>query len=209
MFHAKRVLKLYPFVQSPEAAFGDRAHVALAAALTEGTPLPAEFASYQWVVDRVFPALPVVRMAEVGFNFTAQWRSVGARDWQGKAWMGAADVLALTDDRGSAVVVDHKTGKSRYPDLDQLELMALFTMLDNPSVDYVRGVLLFLQDGHTAVRDFTRAQVAVLRSKWDARALAVEAAAAENVWPRKKSALCPWCPHKPCPNWTPPPEKRK
>lgn len=205
-----RIDKLYPYVQTPEAEFGDRAHAALEANINKGVPLPAEFAAYQWILDMIVPALLPVRVAEIDYSYDKQWQPVAPRNWKGKEWSGKADVMAYDNATAPtrAQCIDWKTGKSGYPDPDQLELMALFEFTRSPTVQVVDGYLFFTQDAKVVRSTFTRQSMGYLRTKWEQEVLEIENALATGNWPMKPSALCPWCPHKSCPNWTPPKPKK-
>ena len=213
-YYQTRVLRAYPYVPSEEAKWGDRAHKALEQAGNAlvsgnlaGSILPPEFAAYQWVINNVVAALPGTKLFEFEFSFTARWLHCGARDWSIKTWTGKGDVIGLSHDRKQGVYLDYKTGNDRYPDVDQLELMTVFMKTAFPTLEYVRAGLLFLQSGKPVTRDYTEHQFPLLRTTWEAKARDVELAQASNTWPMKKSSLCPYCPHKTCPNWTPPKPK--
>lgn len=119
-------------------------------------------------------------------------------DWDSEtAWVrGIADLLIVDDHR--AWCVDYKTGKSRYADTDQLELMALMTFIHFPTVEKVFGALLFVNENkpvfHTLKRDAATARWWAFRE----RLARLEAASMTNVWHPKKSGLCKGCPVTTC-----------
>jgi hypothetical protein len=198
-YHEKRVLKLHPYVQGPEAAFGDYVHQALEAAGKHGTPLPPDLAPYQWVVDDVIKRMPGDVRYEHEFSLTKTGTAIPHNDWNRKFWLGKADVLALVGD--TAIVLDFKTGKSKYPDTDQLELMALYTFMEFPQVNTVKGMLLFLNDAVTHATVHSRADFSKMYQKFFAITQEVAHAQDSGSWPEYKSPLCPWCPCTTCPNW--------
>lgn len=206
-YHEVRVLKRFPYVSSPEAEFGDRAHKALEAAARDGVPLPPEFAAYQWVLDDFVARLPGQLHYEYEFSLSSMGNPVPPRDWNRKYWMGKADVMAI--DGEHAIVADYKTGKSKYPDTEQLDLMAMCTFNTFPQVTKVSGVLLFLQDAVTSMTVHTRGDLLKLSNKFHSVTKDIELAQASGVWKEKPSALCPWCPVTECSNWKPKPEKRQ
>ncbi len=214
-FYQVRVLKAYPYQPSPEAQWGDYVHQELEKAGRARTwdpaatvNLPPDLAPYQWIVDNLIPSLPGTKMFEVEFNFNKSWHNVGGRDWSVKYWTGKGDVVAISEDRTTGVYVDFKTGGDRYPDTNQLELMAVMMKANYPTLETVDAALLFTQTAKVEKRTYTLHQLPALRSKWGAKALEVELAKQSNTWPMKKSPLCSWCPHKSCPNWSPPKERR-
>lgn len=214
-FFQVRVLKAYPYQPSPEAQYGDYVHQHLervGKARTSTPPgaadLPQDLAHLAWITDTLVPSLPGTKMFEFEFNFGRGWHSCGARDWSVKYWTGKGDVVAISEDRKAGVYLDHKTGSDKYPDTDQLELMAVMMKAAFPTLEFIKGGLLFTKTAKTVTRDYTLHQLPALRSKWEAKALDVELAKTSNDWPMKPGPLCPWCPHKSCPNWREPPVKR-
>lgn len=198
-YHEVRVLKLHPYVQSAEAEFGDRAHKALELAGRDGIPLPPEFAAYQWVIDDIVKQLPGELHFEYEFSLSSMGNPVPVRDWNRKYWMGKADVLAI--DGTHAICIDYKTGKSKYPDPEQLDLMALFTFNTFPEVERVSGMLLFLQDGVTETTSHTRADLLALSNKFHSITRDIAFANESGQWKENKTPLCGWCPCTTCPNW--------
>lgn len=212
-YYQVRVLKAYPYQPSAEAQWGDYAHNQLEAAgnaLVQGQrpQLTPDLSAYQWIVDKLLPSLPGDRLFEFEFNFNRGWQNVAARDWNNKFWTGKGDVIAITPDRKAGIYIDYKTGRDDYPDVKQLELMSVFMKTSFPTLEHVRAGLLFLQTGKAVTRDYTLHQIPALKTMWEQRAMEVELAKSSNSWPMKKSALCPYCPHKTCPNWTPPKSKK-
>jgi RecB family exonuclease len=223
-----RIDKLYPYKETPETAFGNRVHDALDKNINAGHPLPADLANYQWVVDSLIPALLPWRMGEVEYSFKGDGGPAGHRDWANKYWSGKADVFAVdqpiskywrnavTGEQATgdeprptqAQIIDWKTGKSGYPDPEQLELMAMFAFWADPSLQVINGYLVFLQDAKVVRATFTKQQLPGLEVKWKAKAAAEEQRRVSDDWPAVKSHLCPWCPHTACENWTPPKPKR-
>ena len=105
----------------------------------------------------------------------------------------------LNHETGIARVVDFKTGKSaRYADTSQLELMAAMIMIHYPSVQVVKGMLLFVVADDAVKAEFTREQLPTILSKWAGDASMIEAAVENDVWNAKPSGLCKFCPVKSC-----------
>jgi hypothetical protein len=203
-FHAYKVLKLVPFTSTPATEFGVRAHKALENYIKARTPLPAEFLPYSWVCD-LLDLIPDAK-AEHEFSFSRDGQRVGAKDWKNKGWMGLADVLDITGTH--ALCVDFKSGGSKYPDIEQLELMFCFTCLDFPEVQSFAGLLLFLQDGVTYPTDgsanWTRAaDFDRLWAKWQGKAAMVDEHIRLGAWPARPNNLCNWCQHTTCQHHAP------
>ena len=205
-YHEVRVLKRFPYVQSPEAVFGEEAHKALELAGTHGTPLPEKFAPYQWAVDGIMAQLSPDAQYEYDFSFSATGSPVAPNAWAQKFWSGKADVFAVSAD--TAIVVDWKTGKSGYPDKAQLELMAYFAFMAKPEVNTVHGVLVFLQDAKLVTHSYYRKDITAIHTKWWDVVREIKLCEDSGAWEEKPSALCPWCPVTECSNWSPPKPKK-
>jgi RecB family exonuclease len=57
---------------------------------------------------------------------------------------GIADLLIVNDDNLTARVVDYKTGNNKYPDREQLKLMALMVFAHHPHIRKVNAALLLV-----------------------------------------------------------------
>jgi hypothetical protein len=66
--------------------------------------------------------------------------------WKDKeVWVrGIADLLIIDDDNLTAWVVDYKTGNNKYPDREQLKLMAMMVFKHFPHIRKVNAALLFV-----------------------------------------------------------------
>ena len=210
-FYEHKVLKLHPYTESPATAHGNRVHAALEQYLKDRTPIPEDLSNYAWVCTDIIETFSPHALAEVEFAFRRDGTPCAVRDWNNKHFMGKADVLDFLGNH--VMVVDYKTGKSGYPDVDQLELMALFVFLKYPTVEVVTGLLFFLDDGIVVPNDgsarWTRADVPTLLAKWQAQTDEVERHVATGVWPTIPSPLCGWCECTTCPNQAPALAKRE
>lgn len=202
-YHEVKILKLHPFRSTPATEFGVRAHSAMEAAVKFKTPLPAEFAAYQWIVDDLLSQLSPGAIPEMPFNFAPDWSEVSPRAWSEKRWNGSADLVDIVD--GHCLIADWKFGKEgghKFADTDQLAAMALFVMKKRPDVQSVGGVLVFANDGVCVPDDgslfWTRADLPALQAQWEAKADEVELAIEMGVFPPKPNNLCNWCPSTTC-----------
>jgi hypothetical protein len=107
---------------------------------------------------------------------------------------GVPDYLALNHETGVARVGDWKTGKSsRYADTDQLELMAAMVMQHYPSIQKVKGALVFLVADDVVQAEYTRSQLPEILSKWGGQASMIEAVMDKGVVSARPSGLCKFC----------------
>jgi hypothetical protein len=112
------------------------------------------------------------------------------------AWVrGIADFVSLDEGKGLARVGDFKTGKSaRYADTSQLELMAAMVMQHFPTINKVKGALLFVVAGDIIKATFTREQLPDILSRWVGKTGAIDACLETEVWNATPSGLCKFCP---------------
>jgi RecB family exonuclease len=213
-FNQVRVLKRFPYVPSKEATRGTLIHAAFEALGKHGVPMPEELKHLQWAFDEYAGRFSGDKHYEHGFDFTADGVAAPPTDWSAKHYTGQADVLIINGN--SAFVGDYKTGKANYPDIKQLERMAVFTMWAFPQVETVVGALLFVEHQHSTdpkakpvvVATYTRTQLPEMVALLEADAHFVERDALAGTWETRPSALCPWCPVTECENWTPPKPKK-
>jgi PD-(D/E)XK nuclease superfamily len=210
-YHQVKLLKRFPYTQTPAAKRGQDIHAALESLGKTGVISP-EFADMAWGFNSLVAPVPGVKRYEHSFNFDKNKVIVGARDWSKKHLTGSADVLITFDT--TAVVLDWKTGRADYPKPLQLEHMAIFTMWEFPEITKVVGILVFLEHkaadkGNPIVSvTFTRDELPTYEAALNKLIGAVERDAAQDHWAPKPSKLCPWCPVQDCSHWEPIPEKR-
>lgn len=196
-YHETRILKHYKQADSTATLYGTAAHRAFELYIQDGTPLPENFAQYQRFVEPLTKIKGEIK-CELKLGITADFKPCEffAKD----VWFrGLPDYLALNHETGIARVVDFKTGKSsRYADTSQLELMAAMIMIHYPSVNVVKGMLLFVVADDMVKAEFTRAQLPTILSKWAGEASMIEAAVGSGVWNAKSSGLCKFCPVASC-----------
>jgi len=120
--------------------------------------------------------------------------------WKDEAvWVrGIADLLIVDDDNLTAWVVDYKTGNNKYPDREQLKLMALMVFAHFPHIRKVNAALLFV-----VKNDLVKFSMTVDEKDpawWDyrERIARIEQAYDTGVWNPRPSPLCPWCPVTTC-----------
>jgi hypothetical protein len=134
------------------------------------------------------------------FSLSKMGTAVGDRDWGNKFWTGKADCIAVAGDH--AVVVDWKFGSDRYPDTEQLELMAIFAMMKFPDVKTVAGAIVFANTAKVVPATFHRKDFHTLYGKWIDKVKEIDLATASGQWPTVsdpgKARLCGWCPVTDC-----------
>jgi len=194
-YHETKVLKNYPFVKSKEAVYGDLAHKA-AEMYLKGNPLDKEFEFMKPVLDALI-AKPGSKHAELKLAATKDFEPCS---WFAKeTWVrGIIDLLILDEENKVTWVVDYKTGSDKYPDRDQLELMALLTFAHYPQVEKVNAALLFVVKNSMTKHKVGVDSMDQILWSYRERVARIEDAHESGVWNPKQSGLCPWCPVKTC-----------
>lgn len=208
-YHEVRVLKRWPTKQSPEMIYGEAVHLALENA-AQGAPLPLRFEHLQPYVDGIKTAIArghqVIPENTIGVTYDG--RGVRGREdiWWAKdvKIAGKADITIISPDQTSARIGDYKTGSDKYPDMEQLDLMAYFTFVEYPTIQNIEALLMFTKVGTVypyQPAKYNREQdMPVIAERWDGYIAAVEQAKATNHWPDNGgNPLCGWCAVTSCP----------
>lgn len=195
-FHL-RVAKDISEPASEQMRYGLQVHKAAEEYVRDGVPLPPAFSYMAELLDTLKDKpghiyceheMAVRKdFSPCAFNAPDRW------------WRGIADLLRVDGDH--ATVVDYKTGKSRFADTKQLELLALATFAHFPEVHVVKAALLFVVHNDLVREKFTRAEQGVRWHKWVAQSDELDAAFANDVWNPKQNFTCrQWCPVVLCPH---------
>lgn len=197
-YHEVKVLKKFPFKDTQATLYGKEYHTAAELYIRDGTPLPEQFAFSKDMLDALIKK-PGRKLCEQQMALTVDLQPC---DWKSKdVWVrGIADLLIVDDDNLTAWVVDYKTGNNKYPDREQLKLMALMVFAHHPHIRKVNAALLFV-----IKNDMVKYQLSVDEKDphwWDyrERVARIEQAHASGVWNPRPSPLCPWCPVTTCEN---------
>lgn len=189
-YHANRVLKLYPPQESEATIYGKVVHKAAEDYVRDGTPLPPDLQQFQRMLDSL-RAIPGDKYCELEMALLPDCSPCGFGD--DARWVrGIADLVILHGSK--AWVVDYKTGNAKYPDVSQLELMALMVFAHYPEVDTVHAALLFTQHNKLVPAMYYRKDEDTLWRKWRADVGAVERSHENDVWNPNPNGLCrKWC----------------
>ena len=187
-YHAIRVLKLYPYVESAEQRYGNRMHKAAELYVGEGAPLEPEFEFLKPLLDSL--------LRKAGEKLAEQELCVSPRLeprgwWDRDGFLRAkVDLVVLQPSRRHAFVVDYKSGNDRYIDTDQLDICGMLLFQHYDWLDVVSGGLLYVV-GNTLHRHTTlRADAGKLWQSYRERLAKIDGAFATNVWNPKQSGLC-------------------
>jgi hypothetical protein len=110
--------------------------------------------------------------------------------------VGIADLLIINGNH--ARIVDYKTGSERYPDPDQLKLMALLTFSHYPEIEKIDAALFFVVHDVIVDESYTRDQIAELWGVFYPHLERLKMSFEKNTWPENPTALCRFCPVVTC-----------
>ena len=132
-YHEVKVLKNYPFTDTEATIYGKELHEAAELYIKDGTDLPPQFEFLRDTLD-VLKAKPGRKLCEYKMGVTKDLKPCGFMDKD--VWVrGIADLLIIDDENLTARVVDYKSGNNKYPDREQLKLMALMVFAHFPHID--------------------------------------------------------------------------
>jgi RecB family exonuclease len=189
-------LKNYPFKDTDATIYGKELHTAAELYIKEGTPLPPQFAFIKDTLDAL-KAKPGRKLCEHEMGVTKDLKPCGFMDKD--VWVrGIADLLIIDDENLTARVVDYKSGNNKYPDREQLKLMALMVFAHFPHIRRVSGALLFVVKEDIAKASFMVGEAEEHWWDYRERVARIEQAHETGVWNPKPTPLCGWCPVTTC-----------
>lgn len=207
-FYQEKVLKKFPYEQSPQAKRGDIIHKEFESFIRDNVPLTLPDPTN----DELGLAKPhehwVQSIAKrsgnkhVEFKMAINWHGQKVGYFRGKdIWIrGQFDLLVENDDK--ALMFDYKTGKSKYADTGQLELMSLLTFIHFPKINLIHGALLFIDENKIIKEVYSRDKMDEYKEKWLTRSIPIVQALTTRKFPMKQSGLCAFCPCIDCPYYS-------
>jgi hypothetical protein len=186
-----RVLKHFKDGKNAAALWGDEFHKAaerFIGTTLEGHPavLPSNMSHYADYL-RQFVKRPGATLAERRYALNRQLRP--CEFFSPDVWVrGIIDVLTL--EGAVAWVDDHKTGKNRKKDMQQLIIFALLTFYHHPEIDTCHTAFHWLQVGATDPETFYRHQIPALWETLVPKLQRYVAAFHAGIFPPRPSGLC-------------------
>lgn len=189
-----KVLKNFTKAATKQMLYGTEVHKALEDYVAEGKPLAKNYEQFAEqldpLVDMEGTKYPEHKMA-LTFDKTAC--DFYAKDY----WVrGIADLLVVNGDK--AFIVDYKTGSNKYPDLKQLQLMALMTFAHFPEVQTIHAGLLFVMHKHFINDTYTRDRIDDYWKEFWWNLERLHNSHVTDTWQPNPTPLCGWCPVKTC-----------
>lgn len=194
-YHHLRVLKDIKEPPSEQMRYGLEVHKAAEEYVRDGVELPPAFEFMRASLDAL-KELPGEKHCEIKLGLTRDLEPCGFFDkdvW----WRGIADFLVINGDE--ARVLDYKTGKDKYADTKQLEILALAVMKKFPRVTKVKGGLLFVIHSNFIKTKYDKEKEMEMWNKWLMETNKLELAYEKGVWNAKQNFTCKgWCPVLSC-----------
>ena len=194
-YHHLRVLKDIVEPQSEQMRYGLELHKAAEEYIRDGVDLSPGFEFMRESLEKL-KALPGEKYCEYKLGLTRDLEPCEffADDvW----WRGIADLLVINGDE--ARVLDYKTGKDKYADTKQLEILSLAVFKKFPQVKVVRAGLLFVVHTNFIKAKYEREKEMEMWNKWLPETNRMETAYEKNIWNAKQNFTCSkWCPVVSC-----------
>ena len=181
-YHHLRVLKDIVEPQSEQMRYGLELHKAAEEYIRDGVDLPPGFEFMRESLEKL-KALPGEKYCEYKLGLTRDLEPCEffADDvW----WRGIADLLVINGDE--ARVLDYKTGKDKYADTKQLEILSLAVFKKFPQVKVVRAGLLFVIHTNFIKAKYEREKEMEMWNKWLPETNRMETAYEKNIWNAKQ-----------------------
>jgi hypothetical protein len=196
-YHRYVAKDLGPYVESPEAAWGNKVHDALDRRLLN-VPLPKElktFEPYAAVLQPFIDAGQVAGERKVGMTLEGKACDFFASD----VFMRGKIDVTIRSSPGHAHLLDWKTGNDRYEDPKELEGFGLMLQAQHPEIKLITGQYIWLKTGRIGITyDLTERMV----DRWVKTVnLMTDIIPNLQEWPPRPSPLCAWCPVKTCEHW--------
>lgn len=205
-YHETKVLKRWPFEQTPEMLWGLNVHKAFENFLLYGTPLPADLQVHQEFLEG-FKALPGELAGEARIALDTNLRECQYFDRKVQVWYrGQVDARKRDTANGTSYILDHKTGKVKN-DYTQLKGFAMWEFLTQPQIHTCKVEFYWTQIRGTNGETYHREQLPEILRFFGVKLHRFADAFLTDTWIPKQSGLCNgWCPVTDCEFWNP---KRK
>jgi hypothetical protein len=142
------------FTQTPQMIAGNLVDDALTKRISNGTPLPSQYAPYEPMVAAILAA-PGVKFAQLKVTLDRTFKPCGYFD--AGAWVRSIyDVAVINGDY--AFIGDFKNGMI-WPDTNQLKLFAATAFHQFPELEVVSTSYIWLKHGQTSDETFRRKEL--------------------------------------------------
>lgn len=187
-YKAEFVDKRFPFEENEHTRYGKQVHKAAEEYIGSGVDLDPGYEQFRKQLDAVWN-LPGEKLVEQRLALTEDKSPCTFFDRS--TWYSTiVDLHSMDNENARSFVIDYKTGKATYPDVDQLELMALHIFAHYPQIKTVKAGLLFLTKNVFIKETYHRKNAAKLWQKWIKDAENIEQCIENDTWQMKPNGLC-------------------
>lgn len=195
-YYETRILKKWPTQKTEQIIYGEEVHEALELYIREGKPL-GPHSRFQPMVDKL-SALEGTKYPEFEMALDSELNPCAFLG-DDVFIRGIADLVVINGKTAS--IFDYKTGSAKYPDKDQLELMALMVFRHFPEVESVKAALLFILHDKIVTAEYRKSDAKHKWIGWAAKIEQIDTAKDTNTWNENPTGLCGWCPVLDCPHY--------
>lgn len=191
-YHETRILKKYQKEPTKQMMYGTEVHKALEDYVNEGKPLPYNYQRFKKQVDSLI-AIDGEKLTEFQMALDVNKNPCA---WDEHWVRGIADLVIKDGD--TAYIVDYKTGSNKYPDIKQLQLMALMIFAHFSEIQTAKTGLLFVMHEHFVPKEFKREDADRLWRDFQPDLERLKLSLENDKWQENPTPLCGWCPVKVC-----------
>jgi hypothetical protein len=174
-------------VETPEQRWGNEVHSAMEARINKGTSLP-ESIPYEHLVE------PLVAHGAVAEKKLGVTREGAPCDFfaDGVYLRGKLDAPIISGEH--ALLIDWKTGSSKYESPFELEIGAVLLQSAYPHVRKITGRYAWLREGRLGREH----DISNTLQTWNLVCSKMSEVEEEREFPKMPGPLCGWCPVKDC-----------
>lgn len=199
-YYETKILKKYPMVETEAIMYGKEVHKALEDYVKSDVPL-GKHSRFKGIADAL-NNIKGKKLTEYEMGLDESLNPCGFSDEQCFI-RGIADLIIIDDEKQTAHIFDYKTGSAKYPDTDQLELMALMVFRHFSTITKVKAGLLFIVHDTIISAEYEKKDAKKKWLGWLQKIEVMEQAAQSNVYQENPSGLCGWCVVVECPHHKP------
>lgn len=185
-YNEVRIKKAWPREETEQTIYGTVLHKAVEDYIVDGVWIPDQFAYMRPIVEAVLQKSGA-RHAEYELAVDAELKPCAFDS--PNVWMRGIIDLAIIDGN-LAWVIDWKTGSNKYPDKDQLTLMALLLFAHYPDLERVNSALMFVLKGAMVKHRTDRTAASRIWGIFREEVANIEGCHVRDVWHPKQSGLC-------------------
>lgn len=193
-YHEVKILQNFKKSTTHQMLYGTEVHKALEDYVRDGVPLAQNYKRFKPVADALLD-IPGTRYPE--YKMALTYERLPCDFDAPEYWVrGIVDLLIIEGD--TAHIVDYKTGSAKYPDPNQLKLMAAMTFAHFPEVNFIKAGLIFVLHEVFIDEQYHRKDIAKLWRPFEHTLTLLQASHETGNFVANPTPLCGWCPVDTC-----------